>query len=91
VIYENSANIGEFNNSEIKIYPNPTNDFVTIQVPKNFENNQVEILDLSGKILFSKTLSESALLDLSHLYAGTYFIRIIQNQQVLGINRIIKR
>lgn len=91
VIYENSANIGEFNNSEIKIYPNPTNDFVTIQVPKNFENNQVEILDLSGKILFSKTLSESALLDLSHLYAGTYFIRIIQDQQVLGINRIIKR
>ncbi|MCF8408479.1 MAG: T9SS type A sorting domain-containing protein [Crocinitomicaceae bacterium] len=91
VIYENSANIGEFNNSEIKIYPNPTNDFVTIQVPKNFENNQVEILDLSGKILFSKTLSESALLDLSHLSAGTYFIRIIQDQQVLGINRIIKR
>ena len=91
VIYENSANIGEFNNSEIKIYPNPTNDFVTIQVPKNFENNQVEILDLSGKILFSKTLSESALLDLSHLYAGTYIIRIIQDQQVLGINRIIKR
>ncbi len=91
VIYENSANIGEFNNSEIKIYPNPTNDFVTIQGPKNFENNQVEILDLSGKILFSKTLSESALLDLSHLSAGTYFIRIIQDQQVLGINRIIKR
>jgi hypothetical protein len=91
VIYENSANIGEFNKSEIKIYPNPTNDFVTIQVPNNFENNQVEIQDLSGKILFSITLSESALLDLSHLSAGTYFIRIIQDQQVLGINRIIKR
>ena len=91
VIYENSANIGEFNKSEIKIYPNPTNDFVTIQVPNNFENKQVEIQDLSGKILFSKTLSESALLDLSHLSAGTYFIRIIQDQQVLGINRIIKR
>jgi hypothetical protein len=91
VIYENSANIGEFNNSEIKIYPNPTNDFVTIQVPNNFENNQVEIQDLSGKILFSKTLSESALLDLSHLSVGTYFIRIIQDQQVLGIDRIIKR
>jgi hypothetical protein len=91
VIYENSANIGEFNKSEIKIYPNPTNDFVSIQVPKNFENNQVEILDLSGKILFSKTLSESAVLDLSLLSAGTYFIRIIQDQQVLGINRIIKR
>jgi hypothetical protein len=91
VIYENSANIGEFNNSEIKIYPNPTNDFVTIQVPKNFENNQVEILDLSGKILFSKTLSESSVLDLSLFSSGTYFIRIIQDQQVLGINRIIKR
>jgi hypothetical protein len=91
VIYENSANIGEFNKSEIKIYPNPTNDFVSIQVPNNFENNQVEILDLSGKILFSKTLSESAVLDLSLLSAGTYFIRIIQDQQVLGINRIIKR
>lgn len=91
VIYENSANIGEFNKSEIKIFPNPTNDFVTIQVPNNFENNQVEILDLSGKILFSKTLSESSVLDLSLFSSGTYFIRIIQDQQVLGINRIIKR
>jgi hypothetical protein len=91
VIYENSANIGEFNKSEIKIFPNPTNDFVTIQVPNNFENNQVEILDLTGKILFSKTLSESSVLDLSLFSSGTYFIRIIQDQQVLGINRIIKR
>ena len=91
VIYENSASVLGTYESEINIYPNPSHDFVTIQLSKNLENNQVEIQDLSGKILCSHSFTDKSSLDISHLSAGTYFIRVIQDNHVLTTKRMIKR
>jgi hypothetical protein len=91
VIYENSASVLGTYESEINIYPNPSHDFVTIQLSKNLENNQVEIQDLSGKILCTYSIADKSTLDISHLSAGTYFIRVIQDNHVLTTKRMIKR
>ncbi len=91
VIYENSASVLGTYESELNIYPNPTHDIVTIQLSKNLENNQVEIQDLSGKILCTYSIADKSTLDLSHLSAGTYFIRVIQDNHVLTTKRMIKR
>ena len=55
---------------DIVVYPNPSSDHITIQNANGFQN--LEILDLNGKILIS-SLHPSV--QLSALTNGTYFVR----------------
>lgn len=62
----------ENNSLEINIFPNPTMDYVTVEAEGL---QQVEILDITGKILgrvFAK--GHSVRIDVSGLKAGVYFI-----------------
>lgn len=78
-------------NKDIKIYPNPSIDFVNIDL----ENDQIisyNIKDLLGKSLFSKSnihLS-SCSLDLSSLPLGNYFIEIL-SKKGLFYHKIVKQ
>lgn len=58
-------------NSDVRIYPNPASDFVFI---KNFvKGSKVSILDMSGRILEQKVLTEN-FLSVKHLIPGNYLI-----------------
>jgi transglutaminase-like putative cysteine protease len=68
------------NNFEIKVYPNPTNGLIFIVQNSDYtENNILEILDSNGMIVYKKYLKQKNLeeLDLTHLGAGIYIIRIL--------------
>ncbi len=56
------------------VYPNPAGDFVTLTSERG---RQADILDISGKVLWSKTgLQGSEILDLSAFSPGLYLIRL---------------
>jgi hypothetical protein len=63
----------------LKVYPNPTNGMLTIQLNKNTSErvNGIEIFDIYGKKQFSSTCApvHSSTIDISHLSAGIYFLR----------------
>ena len=61
-----------------KVYPNPTNNEVTISVNTiAWENDiHIAILDMTGRILMQeKTTSSETTLNVSHLNEGYYFVR----------------
>ncbi len=66
--------------SKIDVYPNPSSDFIAVQiVGLNTENLKVELLDLSGKLLMQSTINQgttTSILDTRLLYAGNYFVKI---------------
>jgi len=73
-------NITEYN-SKFKIYPNPANDKIFIE--GGFMNQNVEIIDINGRMVASKVIeSETVGIDISNLMRGAYFVKI--GKEVVG-------
>jgi hypothetical protein len=68
--------INDIKNSNIKIYPNPTNNIINIEGLNKNENNAIQIFDVQGKLVITKTITEKGTLDLSELNKGVYVIKI---------------
>ena len=70
------SGINDIKNSNIKIYPNPTNNIINIEGLTKNENNTIQILDVQGKLVITKTITEKGTIDLSELNNGVYVIKI---------------
>lgn len=64
---------------DVKIYPNPFQDWLHIEAPSGMDNDiTVELMDLTGRIMETHELSSGEVLDLeeSQLSAGVYLVRV---------------
>jgi hypothetical protein len=68
--------INDIKNSNIKIYPNPTNNIINIEGLNKNENNTIQIFDVQGKLVITKTITEKGTIDLSELNKGVYVIKV---------------
>jgi len=71
------------NNLEAVIYPNPAKDILTVSLNKN-SNSTIEILGMNGrtiKLLETKELQTE--INISDLESGIYFIRLMQDNNIL--------
>lgn len=74
----------------IKIYPNPANELLTIDVNLLPGGKTIEIIDLQGKLMISKTSEEQLIhIELSSLAIGNYFVNVIQNGTVYTTEKIV--
>ena len=70
----------------MNIYPNPTNGIVSIEVPANLnQGSTIEVRDLSGRLVAATSTIQAGIvrMDLSSEAAGTYFISLRSNGNVL--------
>lgn len=90
--FVNTMSISEFENQIFFVYPNPTNNFVTISGKDNSQViDSVEINDISGKTVQTKTVNMvTAKIDLSDLSNGIYFAKVKSGNN-LNIVKIIKQ
>ncbi len=68
----------EFDNY-LKIWPNPTKDFITISSMQNIEISSFNIYNSLGQLIQVST-HPNEILDVSKLEDGTYFLKIISNK-----------
>lgn len=73
--------------SEISIFPNPSTGSVNI-VFEGANEKTVEVLDLSGKVLFTGKMTSKLSIDLSAYDSGIYFISI-SNESFSNVKRIV--
>lgn len=59
---------------ELHFYPNPTTDFITIEIPGS---GSVKILNENGKAVLQSEVVNSKKLDISNLPSGIYFSNIV--------------
>jgi len=81
-------------NSNISLFPNPTNGRFSVRIPDNksvSESIRIEILNITGqKVLSSFVSRESSDFDISDLPKGLYFAKIFDGETV-RIIKIIKK
>lgn len=75
---------------EIKLYPNPTNGVLNIDLNYSSSGN-IELYSLDGKLVFAKEyINENKInIDLSNNKSGIYFIRLLFNGETIT-KKIIK-
>ena len=72
------------------MYPNPSENDFTLDIPKRFVNNTsptlLEIVDLQGKTVFKQTFTQiqSALVDIhtENIARGMYLVKLKQNNDL---------
>lgn len=93
IVITNSLGIESNSLQQVSIYPNPTNEYMTIDLSAiNKENLSLEVLDLTGKrvMKLEETIADQMKLDLSQLATGTYQL-LVTNGVSHSIHRIVKR
>lgn len=75
-----------------KLYPVPVTDVVTVEMPESTGNTTIEITDLLGRVLLSKSYNSISkeTIDLSTLHSGFYIVRIIENGSIKSSTKITK-
>lgn len=80
-------------NEKYSIYPNPVNDILYVSKQNNDDKNvEIEISDILGNKLICYLLTgNSSSIDLSNLSKGIYLIKIINENEIAIIKRIVKQ
>jgi hypothetical protein len=77
------------------IYPNPTTDLLTLEVDDMSQIRQIQLNDVTGKILYNKAKTGvqnlSAHLDVKNLSAGIYLVRITSETGTVSSLKILKQ
>jgi uncharacterized repeat protein (TIGR01451 family) len=74
------------------LYPNPTNGLIYLELTSGTQLNKVEIIDFSGRVIESKWLSGGKQqMDCNYLAAGSYFIKITNEEKGIETIRFQKK
>jgi len=85
--------IDDINDSNYKIYPNPTNSIFNIGVKDNNEKIKVEIYDMTGRRVIStkNVVSQTITLNVNNLQSGHYIVKIINDSGKVTSMKMIKK
>ena len=72
-------------------YPNPTTNYLTLQID-NYDNGlSYQLFDISGKLLETNGIvANSTTIKMEQLATATYFLKVIQNNKEIKTFKIIK-
>jgi len=77
----------------MRIYPNPSTDFISIDFQNIRDNGTIEIYDLSGKSISEQSVeseSDDLRVKVSHLPSGSYIIRLKFDDSTYATERFVK-
>lgn len=77
---------------EIKVYPNPTPEIITIQFSEYIENAQYYLFDLTGKLLENKLInSADTEINMKRFASGQYILKLTDmSKQPIQTFQIVK-
>ena len=79
------------NSNILSISPNPTTDIVRCNL-NGLNNVRLQVLDIYGKLLMEQTVTNSAAeINLSDKASGVYFLRVVDGNNVLTTQKVIRR
>jgi polyhydroxybutyrate depolymerase len=74
-----------------KIFPNPTDGFIYIESLNVLSENELKLIDITGKTIFEKTqFYSSYTIDITNIEKGIYFL-IIDTETKIYTSKIVKK
>ncbi len=78
-LYETSSlAVDNFSTFNVKVYPNPTTDYVFVE-SNNFEVSEIMVFDILGKNVIPSSVLKNSRVDVSSLNKGVYFMKMSVN------------
>ncbi|MCZ2222370.1 MAG: T9SS type A sorting domain-containing protein, partial [Chitinophagales bacterium] len=81
-------------NSTIKMFPNPSNKLVTIQLPQSADNSvnyNIKVSDIAGKVVMQfRTTNTTEQFDVQKLSKGIYVVEIIDSKGNRTTEKLVK-
>lgn len=87
-----TLNIIDLDSSKFNLYPNPTTNVVSITSSDNMFVNQVQVYDLSGKLINIQNFTNETEIQLNveTLKSGSYLLHL-QTDQGIAVKKLIKK
>jgi hypothetical protein len=86
-----SVGVNEINKetNQVKIYPNPADDQITIE-SETLPIKEVKIIDLMGKTMYHSMVNQNrSKIDVSYFTPGIYFVQITDDQKNMANKKIV--
>ena len=79
-------------NLSLSAYPNPTKDFLTLEINDyDSEKLSYKIYDINGKLIDNRIITDNQIsIDMSNLVSAVYFLSVIDNNKEIKNFKIIK-
>ena len=78
--------------SQLKVYPNPTNNKITLDFGKTLNNVKVEIINVIGQTISDRTFKNRQVIHLNlNVSKGVYYLKVTKNNNGSKIVRVIKQ
>ncbi len=76
----------------VKAYPNPTQNYLTLNVGNNeISNLTFQLIDVNGRLIENKKISNAIeVIDMEKLQAAVYFLKVARNNKEIKNFKIIK-
>jgi hypothetical protein len=83
------ANLYENASTNIQVFPNPTDNTVTV----TFGGNEAElkIFDTQGKLLYESTIHNNQLINVSYFETGIYFFQVLIDNKLNSVKKVLKQ
>ncbi|PWB20573.1 fibronectin type III domain-containing protein [Flavobacterium sp. HTF] len=80
------------NGSALVVYPNPSEDYITVTIPKDFLGGQLALYDLYNKVIWKNDniRASSETIELKHLPANIYFLSATIQGRTF-ISKVVKK
>ncbi len=86
---QGTSGIAERLTEAIKVYPNPTQDYVNIESPTDVY--RVQLFDVSGKMVISVATNGAQRFSIENLSSGNYILKMMDiNSEIVSTNLLVK-
>ena len=79
---------------QMKVYPNPTDDKLTVSIRQGVKIKDLNFVDFSGKILKPRSIirnQDNIDINVSNLNEGIYILEIVSDKEVDKVKVVIER
>ncbi|MEM7160958.1 MAG: T9SS type A sorting domain-containing protein [Bacteroidota bacterium] len=85
------TSLQEISDENVRIFPNPVIDVLSVQNQSEYTFNRIQILDLNGKLVFDQSMnSKQKTIQLEFLESATYLL-VLSNNEIRLSKKIIKK
>ena len=78
--------------TSLKLFPNPATTELNVQLNSNETNKKIEVIDLLGKKVFTKTVSNNSSnfkINTTNYKPGIYFVSVTSNNKAVRTEKIV--
>lgn len=79
-----------FHGSSVIVYPNPTNDDITVDIQNNSKGT-IQVLDMTGKVIYAtETTDKKTIINMKPFASGVYMVKYFTDQSNIQMIRVQK-